>query len=172
MRTLRNKLLVVAAVAILWTAIQPGIASAQSSGIGGDGFTRALWRATDGSISLWKLDGSLNLLTSHLYGPYPGWVPLAITVAANNNTYVLWRYTDGSISLWAVDANLNLITSHVFGPYTGWTVQSLSSGPGSELRVIWRYTTGMISIWNVDAGLSLINSRLYGPYFGYDPGAP
>jgi hypothetical protein len=172
MSTLRRKLLAVAAVAMIWTAIQPGIASAQTSGIGNDGDTRALWRATDGSVSLWKLDGSLNLLTYHGYGPYAGWVPIALTVGQNNSTYVLWRFTDGSISLWEVDANLNYVTSRIYGPYTGWIAQGLSTGPGSELRIIWRYTTGMISIWDVDASLNLVTSRAYGPYFGYDPGAP
>jgi hypothetical protein len=173
MNTLHKKLLVVAAAAIVWTAIQPGIVSAQTSGVGNDGYTRVLWRATDGSISLWKLDGNLTLATSHAYGPYPGWVPIAITVAENDNTYVLWRYTDGSISLWEVDSNLNLVTSHVYGPYTGWIAQGISSGgPGSLLRVIWRYTTGTISIWRVDPSLNLIGSQVYGPYFGYDPGAP
>jgi hypothetical protein len=173
MSTLRKKLLVVATVAIVWTAIQPGTASAQTSGIGNDGFTRVLWRATDGSISLWKLDASLNLATAHAYGPYAGWVPIAMTVAENDNTYVLWRYTDGSISLWEVDSNLNIVTSHVYGPYTGWIAQGLSSGgPGSQLRVIWKYTNGMISVWRLDASLTLLGSRAYGPYFGYDPGAP
>jgi len=172
MSTLRRKLLVVAAVILAWTAIQPGIASAQTSGIGSDGFTRVLWRGTDGSISLWKLDGSLNFMTNHVYGPYPGYTPIAITTAANNNTYVLWRYTDGSIALWEVDANLNIVTSRGYGPYAGWSAQNMSTGPGSELRVIWRHTTGMVSVWWVDAFLNLITSKAYGPYFGWDPGAP
>jgi hypothetical protein len=120
MRTLRNKLLVVAAVAILWTAIQPGIASAQSSGIGGDGFTRALWRATDGSISLWKLDGSLNLLTSHVFGPYTGWTVQSLSSGPGSELRVIWRYTTGMISIWNVDAGLSLINSRLYGPYFGY----------------------------------------------------
>jgi hypothetical protein len=74
--------------------------SAQTSGVGGDGYTRLLWRGTDGSISLWKLDGNLKEVSFHAYGPYPDYEPIAITAAADSYTYGLWRKTDNSISLW------------------------------------------------------------------------
>jgi hypothetical protein len=49
-----------AAIAAIALAFHPDAASAQNSGLGGDGYTRALWRGTDGSISLWKLDPPLR----------------------------------------------------------------------------------------------------------------
>src|SRR5438128_2497157 len=79
----------------VWTIIQPGSASAQNSGVGGDGKTRLLWRATDYHISLWRLGPSLDFELFHEYGPYVGFEPIAITTAPNNTTYVLWRHTDG-----------------------------------------------------------------------------
>ena len=61
MNVLRKNLLFMGAAAAVWTAaLQPSVSSAQSGGIGGDGVMRLLWRGTDGSISLWKLDGNLN----------------------------------------------------------------------------------------------------------------
>ena len=167
----RNRLLAIAAAFTIWATIQPGTVSAQNSGVGGDGFTRLLWRGTDYRISLWKLDGNLNLVLLREYGPYTGWIPIAITTAANNNTYVLWRNTDGAISLWLVDANLNFVNSHLYGPFPGWIAKGLSTGGNSpNFRVIWRFTNGLASVWNVDGNLNFVTGPLYGPFFGWDAG--
>jgi len=174
MMSVRKRLLAIAAAVTMWASIHPGTVSAQTSGVGGDGYTRFLWRATDGSISLWKLDPSLNFNTYRTYGPYSWWLPIAITTARNNNTYLLWRYYDGSISLWALDANLNFITNHIYGPYPGWTAKDISvdtNGTTSGFRVIWRYYDGSVSVWWVDQNLNFVSNHVYGPYFGYYPGS-
>jgi hypothetical protein len=50
-----KKLLLIGAVITLWFAIQPGILSAQASGIGSDSYTRIMWTTDNGQISLWKV---------------------------------------------------------------------------------------------------------------------
>jgi hypothetical protein len=172
MSALKKLFFMAAAAVICAAAIQPGILSAQTSGIGGDGNTRLLWRATDGSISLWELDGNLNFIRFHAYGPYYGYEPVAITTAANSFTYVLWRFTDNSITLWGVDPVLNFSFFHTYGPYTGWTAETLSADTNgnSTLRLIWRNTAGQVSIWFLDPGLNFVRNAVYGPYFGYLPG--
>ena len=101
-----------------------------------------MWRGTDGSISLWKLDPVLNFVGSHNYGPYAGWSPVALTMLGNN-TYVLWSATDGTANIWVLDANLNFISSRtldqsVAGPLRGWastpTVISVSYGEPPPTR--------------------------------------
>ena len=169
-----KRLLAVAAAAMVWMVVQPGPVSAQTSGLGPDGYTRLLWRGTDSSISLWRLDANLNFVNNHTYGPYAGWFPIAITTDYFNYTYVLWRNSNGSISLWLVDPNLNFVNSQVYGPYAGWIAQGLSVDTGtnsSDFRVIWRAYDGSVSVWTVNGSLGLTNSKNYGPYFGYDPGA-
>jgi hypothetical protein len=163
--------------AIVAVTLQPGISSAQTSGIGADAKTRLLWRGADGSISLWRLDPSLNFETYKTYGPYSGWTPVALTTAGtaadNNNTYVLWRYSTGAISLWSVDSNLNYVGSVGYGPYADWTAETLSvatRGPDSSLRIIWRNTNGAVSVWAVNSNLNLFLAHAYGPFVGWDPG--
>lgn len=168
-----KRLLAIVAAVAMWTVIQPGTVSAQTSGVGGDGYTRNFWIGTDGRISVWKLDPNLNFVTSHDYGPYADYSPIALTVAPNNNTYVLWRYSDGSAELWLLDPNLNYVSSHQYGPYTGYNAIGLSAytdGTTNNFRVIWRYTDGTLTVWSVDQNLNYITSQTYGPYFGYDPG--
>jgi hypothetical protein len=161
---------VVVMAVMVWGNILP--LSAQNSGVGGDSVTRLLWIGTDSRISLWKLDVFLNVISSHEYGPYAGWLPIAITVAMNNETYVLWRNTDGSISLWVLDPNLNFLQSKNYGPFPGWLAESLSpdtSGP-SDLRLIWRNTNGSVGVWYLAPSGDVVRTANYGPFFGYAPG--
>jgi hypothetical protein len=132
----------VAVVISAFVTIQPVLA--QSSGVGCDGATRLLWKGTNLSISLWKLDSNLNSLGSVVYGPIDGWTPQGITTACNNNTYVLWLRTDGAISIWQVDANLNFVRGQTYGPFSGWIPESLSvdTTSNSTLRLIWRGANG------------------------------
>jgi hypothetical protein len=37
---------------------------------------RILWKHTNNSISLWRLDAQSNHLSYKEYGPYAGWIPL------------------------------------------------------------------------------------------------
>src|SRR5436190_3817697 len=120
----RTKSLGIAAAVAMWVTVQPGTLSAQTSGVGGDGFTRLLWRNTDSQISLWKLDSNLNATAFQEYGPFLGWLPIAITTAPNNTTCVLWRNSEGRISLWLIDANLRFVTFREYGPFIGWTAKS------------------------------------------------
>src|SRR4051812_43563893 len=76
---IHKKLFPIAALVIASTAFQFGAASAQTSGVGGDGYTRILWRGTDSSVSIWKVDGALNFSSYRAYGPYDCWTPIALT---------------------------------------------------------------------------------------------
>src|SRR5712671_4667247 len=107
MMSARGKLLAAAAAVIIWVAIQPGTVSGQTSGVGGDGYTRVLWRSTNGVAGLGILDIRAPYPTLYAFlGPFVGWSPIAITTARNNNTYVLWRHTNNYASLWVFDQSL------------------------------------------------------------------
>jgi hypothetical protein len=164
----RFKSIAFAAIAAIALAFHPGDASAQTSGLGGDGYTRTMVRGTDGSISIWKLDPALNFVGSHNYGPYAGWLPVALTVTGNNNSYVLWKYTDGGASIWVVDANLNFVTSRNFGPIANWIVTGLGTDTNGNIGLLWTSTVGQASIWIINAALNVVStSKVYGPYFGW-----
>src|ERR1700758_31707 len=76
--------------------VLPCILSAQNSGVAGNGTFQLMWRGTDSHISLWSLDSSnnINLVTSREYGPYYGWLPIALTTANSGISYILWRNTN------------------------------------------------------------------------------
>jgi hypothetical protein len=167
-----KELMLAAASAVVWASVYPSNLSAQTSGVGTDGYTRVLWRATNGSVSVWKVDADLNYVDSHVYGPYDGWTPLSLAVSSNNRTYLLWRNTSGQANVWWLDQNLGFGNSVSTDPYYGWIPETLSVSPVSpnDLRVIWKHTNGSISIWVLNADLTYLNAKVFGPYFGYDPG--
>ena len=171
----RKKLLAVAAAAAMWAVIQPGIVSAQTSGIGSDEYTRFAWRGTDNSLSLWQLyppSLGMGYYNSHAYGPYSGWTPLAITTLNNNYTYVLWQYLDGTVTVWQVDTYLNYVTQHVYGPYTGWSAKGLCADTttGNQFCIIWKHNNGSVSVWRLDQNINFLTFHQDGPFFGWDPG--
>jgi hypothetical protein len=170
MSALRKKLLMsVAAIAICAVGHLPS-ASAQISGVGGDASTRFFLRGTDSRICLYKINVSLGPPVSHCYGPYPGWLPIALTTRADRNTVVLWRNTDERISLWLVDPNLNWFYSKIY-PNPGWIAEGLSADTdgGSWTRLIWRDTEGRISVYVMDPNLNFGPFGTYGPYPGLEP---
>ena len=187
--TCRQSLLAVAVVISAFVTIQPVLA--QSSGVGCDGATRLLWRGINQSITLWKLDATLNFLTNASFGPYKGWAPEAITTACNNNTYVLWLGLtadqlafNGTALIQKLDANLKFVTQQTY-TQTGLFPDSLSADPSNNtLRLIWRggnTTTGTViisggtvttsgvtvAISYLHHDLSVVKTVTYGPAPGF-----
>jgi len=118
------------------------------------------------------VDGNLNYIDSHIYGPYDGWTPLSLAVSSTNRTYLLWRNTSGQAAVWWLDQDLGFGNSVSTDPYYGWIPETLSVSTGFpyDLRVIWKNTNGSLSMWVLNADLTYLNSRAFGPFFGYDPG--
>src|SRR5947209_6261721 len=172
MNTRCKELILAAATAVVWASVHPSNLSAQTSGVGSDGYTRVLWRATNGSVSVWKVDSNLNYTDSHIYGPYDGWTPLSLAVSSNNRTYLLWRNTSGQAAIWWLVQHLEFGNSVNTDPYYGWIPEiiSVSTGAPYDLRVIWKNTNGSVSMWVLSADLTYLNAKAFGPYFGYDPG--
>jgi hypothetical protein len=84
-------------------------------------YTYVLWKNTNGSISLWKVDPNLNYVSSNVFGPFEGWIPESLSPDQANpgSIRVLWRETMGLISIWVVDSNVNLALNKVYGPFFG-----------------------------------------------------
>ena len=171
---LRKTFFAIATTIALLGAIQPGIGSAQTSGVGSDGITRLMWRGTDGTFSLWRLDQNLNFMNYKVFGPVYEWTPVALTVGSDNNTYVMWRHTtNGAPAIWRIDPNGNFAPGPELQPTPGWIPESLSiSQDGrNNLRVIWKCTNGRLSVWDVDhTTLQLRSYKAFLPQFGYDAG--
>jgi hypothetical protein len=174
----RQKLLAAAVATAMWAVIQPGPLSAQTSGVGGDGETRLLWRhPTNGSIFIQALDTTLHHIRfSSVFNPPLGMHVVAITTAANSNTYILWTRTDGTISLWLLNPVLNFVTSKVYGPFPFLAAEGLSADTANAtngFRIIWRYISpgqlGAELTWRMDQNLNQVVAFPQGPFPPWTP---
>jgi hypothetical protein len=157
----------VAAIAIASAvAFQSLPAPACCGVVGADGYTRLVWNGTDGSISIWKTDSSLNLVASQNYGPFPGWNHISSAIIGNNY-YLLWQNVDGGAEIWLLGTNLAIVTSASYGPVAGWLPEGLGVDGLGNLRLFWRTSEDQIVAWVINEGLTVTStSPEYGPYFG------
>jgi hypothetical protein len=171
---LRKTFFAIATTIVLLGVIQPGISYAQTSGVGHDGITRLMWRGTDGSFSLWRLNQDLTFASYKVFGPVYEWTPVALTVGSDNNTYVLWRSTNGAAAIWRIDpTGTSAAPGPELPPTPGWIPESLSISQdgNNNLRVIWKSTSGRLSVWDVDhTTLQLKFYKAFAPSSGWDPG--
>jgi hypothetical protein len=88
-----------------------------------NGYTYVLSQTTEGAVSIWKLDNSLDLVKymNPAQGPFSGWIPEGLTADTGGSSYLrlIWRNTNGQASIWCVDPDLNPCGSYVLGPYVG-----------------------------------------------------
>lgn len=165
-----KKIMLTLVAATILAVTAPTILSAQTSGTGLDGYTRVLWQGTDSSIAIWKLDGNLNVVYGVKAGPYPGWIPIGLTVGDDNYTRIMWRSTTGALAVWLIDPNLNYVSGYAYGPYLGWLPESTSVDARGYERVIWRHTLGYMSVWVLSPNQSQLLVGASYANSGYTPG--
>ena len=96
--------------------------TATNLSVGADNNTRLLWSNVNGTINLWNLQigaglDNSTLLSTPMYGPFPGFSATALSVGTDNQTRLLWNRMDGMLDLWRVDGNGVAFSSFHFGPF-------------------------------------------------------
>jgi len=147
---------------------------AQASAPGGA--SRLLWRRADGRTSVWHLSASGAILGTREYGPYPGWSPAHLAVAAGDGgTRLLWQHDSGRASAWRLSRGGDLEASAEFDPpgQEFWRAAALAVGADNKTRLLWRSTAegsarGSAQVWRLDvAGAQMESVARYGPYAGW-----
>ena len=108
--------------------------------------------------------GSLTQTVSNV------WIPVDISVGADDLSRVLWTYPDGRATLWSLDRTSgNYTQGPVFGPYDGdaWQATRIACGQDGISHILWNRTDGMLSLWWVGADNTYQSNVLYGPFAGW-----
>jgi Ca2+-binding RTX toxin-like protein len=134
----------------------------------GNGKTDILWKNTDGTISVWTMDGTTNTAGA-VFGPYTGWSVFdgRSDLNGDGKTDLVWNNTDGSVSLWTMDGTTNT-SSALFGPYSGWSLfdsRADFNGDGKN-DLVWKHTDGSVSLWQMNGTVNTTSAR-FGPYSGW-----
>jgi Ca2+-binding RTX toxin-like protein len=115
----------------------------------GDGKSDLMWRNTDGSTSLWLMNGT----SVQTYGSF-GQIPTAWQIAASGDlngdgkTDLMWRHSDGSTSLWLMNGT-TVQSYSAFGQIpTPWQITATGDFNGDgKTDLMWRHTDGSTSLW-------------------------
>ena len=125
-----------------------------------DGFADVLWRHSDGSLSLWLMDGQTRKSNFSLS---PGrvadknWqIQGTGDFDADGQPDILWRHTDGSLRLWLMDGS-TLRYNTQLSPGTvadlNWQIQGVGDFDADGYAdILWRHTSGNLSLWLMSSG--------------------
>ena len=135
-----------------------------------DGATHLLWGDATGGAHLRVLASDGSTASDTALGPYAGWHPLALTVAADNSNHILWRCVDGTVSIWKIDeaGDMASLSYTLYGPYPGWSPVGIAAASDSSDHVLWKCTDNTMSMWRIDSNGSM-TYRLFGSYGGWSP---
>jgi ELWxxDGT repeat protein len=131
------------------------------SDFNGDGNADLLWRATDGTVASWTMNGSV-ITSSNVVSlggvavkPDASW-SIAGTgdFDGDSRADILWRNTGGSLVLWTMNGGTIMSSSAVTAggaavtPDASWSVAGVGDFNGDNRRdILWRNASGEVTAW-------------------------
>jgi hypothetical protein len=143
-------------------------AIAVSAAADSNGNTRVLWDLPDGKMQIWTVASDGTYTSTPLYGPYAGWIPKSLAVAAlDDTTHLFWNNTNGEASIWTIASDGTYASTPAYGPYPGWTATGLAAAADGTDRLLWNYASGAASIWTIASDGTFTSTPVFGPYAGW-----
>ncbi len=113
--------------------------------------TNLLWRATNGQLAIWFMDGAT--ITAQTY---PGLVQVDWQIKgsgdfnADGHQDILWRNANGQVAIWFMIDGANAGQAFPGGqdPGHAWTIQGVGDFDHDGYSdILWRDTAGQLAIW-------------------------
>ena len=126
--------------------------------------TDLLWTNTNGAADGYRIAAN-GSLTTHTFGPYPGYAAKSLSVGPDDGAHILWDNTNGAALLWNVDFSSGAFTYTSYGPFSGYSARAIATGPDNVTHILWDNTNGTAALWAVTG--SGFTSKTYGPFPGW-----
>ena len=131
----------------------------------GSGTADILFRATDGSVALWQMNGLASTGGGALYNPGAAW-----TVAGTGDfdgdgkADILWRDTTGNVALWQMNGTTYLGGGSVANVPLAWSIAGIADFNGDgRADILWRNADGSVAQWWMNGTAGLGGGGLYNP---------
>ena len=116
----------------------------------GDRKSDVLWRDTEGSVSLWQMNGYTIVNNSAIReNVWTGWTIVGSgDFNADGKADILWRDTGGNVVVWLMDGAT--ITGHGASGNAppSWTVAGVADfNADGKADILWRHTSGDVAMW-------------------------
>jgi hypothetical protein len=135
----------------------------------GEGKSDLVWQHTDGSTTLWLMDGKTMIAGAGLIGANTGWtVRQRSDFNGDGKTDILWANIDGSSAVWLMDGQNMIAGALLIGPGTGWTASNIGDFDGDgKSDIVWEHTDGSSALWLMDGVNLKAGAGLLGPGTGW-----
>jgi hypothetical protein len=128
-----------------------------------DGKSDILWRATDGTLAMWLMNGTQALQTASLGPVGTNWSVVGQRDFNGDQKYdLLWRATDGTLAMWLMNGTQVLQSASLGQVGTNWTVGGTCDFNGDgKGDIVWRASDGTVAIWLMN-GTQVLQSASLG----------
>jgi hypothetical protein len=106
------------------------------------------WQHTDGSTSVWLMDGLHLTSGGVVLGPF-GWTAKVIgDFNGDGKSDIVWGHTDGSTAIWLMNGTTVISGGIVLAAGTGWSaIQTGDFDGDGKSDILWQNTDGSLAIW-------------------------
>jgi glucose/arabinose dehydrogenase len=124
-----------------------------------DGMSDILWQHTDGSATMWLMNGLNIVSAAGLLGGGNRWNVNQIgDFNGDGLSDILWQHTDGSVAMWLMNGLSVVDNGGLLGAGTGWSVKETGDFNGDGMSdILWQHTDGNVVMWLMN-GLNAVNA--------------
>ncbi|MBV8888482.1 MAG: VCBS repeat-containing protein [Alphaproteobacteria bacterium] len=146
---------------------RPQLVYAKGADFNGDGKGDILLRYSDGTVTIWEMNGASVLASvGGQTVPYTWQVAGAGDFNGDGKTDILWRYLDGTVAVWLMNGGTVTASLGVGSAAAGWTIVGTGDFDGDGTTdILWQYTDGTVVVWFMKGGAiaSVANIGMAGP---------
>jgi FG-GAP-like repeat len=145
-------------------ALAPALAPGPAGFVGnfnGDGHSDLLWQATDGSPTVWLMNGTTVTTRQGLVNPGTAWHVIGTgDFNKDGNSDILWQNADGAPAIWEVNGVSVIGGAVLVNPGTAWHVIGAGDfNADGKSDILWQNADGAPAIWEMD-GTSVIGGGI------------
>ncbi|MDO9708048.1 FG-GAP-like repeat-containing protein [Paracraurococcus lichenis] len=114
----------------------------------GAGTSDILFRATDGGVAQWQMDGLTYVGGGSLWNPGTAWAIAGLgDLDGDGRADILWRHADGTLAAWLMDG-LGASSGSIGAADNNWRILGLGDFNGDgRADILWQYVDGTLAQW-------------------------
>ena len=118
----------------------------------GSGTSDILFRAADGGVAIWRMDGQDYLDGVTLWNPGPDWTVVGTgDFDGDLRADILWRGTTGEVVLWQMDGTRYAGGGTLAKVDAPWSIAGTADFNGDgRSDILWRGAHGEVSLWQMN----------------------
>jgi subtilisin family serine protease len=129
---------------------------------GGDARKDILWRADDGTVALWQMDGAQIVGNSAITTIANNWHIVGTgDFGGDNRGDILWRADSGMVALWEMNGAQIVGNNAITTIATNWHIVATGDfGGDGKSDILWRADDGTVALWEMNGAQIVGNNAI------------